>query len=173
MPTESEKELIAKAKYTFVDLMVGDVKRTLDSNILLGSLILSLCAVDTLASFAASKQKGKPITRTSGKHFKEYVVTFMDEKYTPIAGRLYGALRGLLIHSYTTKYFLLTDHEPQNHLITTTLQGKKRQVVNVDTFIEDMEKAANKYVEELSMDSSLFSNFKIQYDYVGLMTVFD
>ena len=138
MTATKDEELIAKARHTFVDMMVGDVKRTLDANILIGSLVLSLCAVDTLACFAADKPNGEPIRSTSGKHFKEFVKIFMDDKYTPIAGKLYGALRGFLIHSYTTKYFLLTDHEPHNHLKKTSLQGRQRQLINVDSFIEDV-----------------------------------
>lgn len=173
MTATTDEELIAKAKYTFVDLMVGDVKRTLDNNILLGSLILSLCAVDTLACFFADKPKGKAISRASAKHFKRFINRFMDNKYEPIAEKLYGAMRGSLVHGYTTKYFLLDDHKPQNHLKKTTLNGKRRQIINLDSFIEDVEKAANKYVEELARDPLLLSNFKVQYEYSGLMSVYD
>jgi len=53
MAKTTDAELIAKAKYTFVDLMVGDVKRTFGNDILLGSLILfwTTCGIPSSSRF--------------------------------------------------------------------------------------------------------------------------
>ena len=52
-------------------------------------------------------------------------------------------------------------------------QGEKRQLLNIDSLIEDAEKAATTYVDRLQKDPALLTNFKIQYQYAGLMSVFD
>lgn len=57
--------------------------------------------------------------------------------------------------------------------MTKGVFGEKRQLLNIDSLSGDVEKAAIAYVDGLVNDHSLLSNFKVQLQYVGLMSVFD
>lgn len=148
--------------------MVGDTKKAFDAEAYVGAAILGFCAVDALGGLYAKKPDNKPVKCTR-KTFKKYIEDYMNDKYRPIAGRMYGDLRCMLAHGYSTRYFILTDHQPENHLKECLAGGKQKMGFNVDTFIEDLKKAVEQYRGDLLNDNDICRRYLIQVRGRGIL----
>ena len=75
----------------------------------------------------------------------------------------------MLAHGYCTKYFILTDHQPENHLRKCLVGRKKKMGFNVDTFIDDLDKAVEKYRDILLNDNDICHRYLIQVSGRGML----
>lgn len=153
---EDDKRIIDKVKAQLYGWALGDVKRAA-KEAKMGGFILTSCLIDYLTCFYFNED-------SSGEKYK-----FFCKKYLPQynADDLYKSLRCSLVHSYTEggKY-AFTDNKKELHF-KVGVAG--HVLLNLENFIDDVEKAMDKYFLDINSDIKLREQLIKRYKKVGIL----
>lgn len=142
-----ESQTIDSIIHSFRNYNLRDIKE-INSNVLdftIAEFILCSCFIDQLSGFRYNKNGVKS---RYVKFVKEYLRLYNAEE-------LYEDLRNKLVHNYSVgKYYQLTRKTPHLHL--QRINGVN--VLNLESFIKDIDKAFELYVTELHSDNSIRNN---------------
>lgn len=133
---------------SLIDWMVGDAWRAINGRAMVGALILGVCAIDTLGSLWAGKD-------ASGTTYKAFAREYLPrgKEYPDL---VYDGMRNRLVHNYSSRGFSYTDGHQEMHLLNDEYN---RLVINVESFVAEVEVAAKEYFIDLCSDSTLYENF--------------
>ena len=136
-----------------------DIKRASDGQSKMGAFILASCFIDQVAGFV----KGGYTTRDDYKQFvKDYLPTLYDSE------KLYTDLRCKLVHNYSEGgSYLFTNSSRDQH--GREIHGKL--IINLENFIEDLEAALRKLLDEIEDDPVKAANAERRLDEIGLLGV--
>lgn len=156
----NKKKFISFLENSLYHMAFLDIKRACDGKSLMGAFILASCFIDYLAGFRYGKRE------TKRKDYTDFITEYLPE-YN--AKNLYSDLRCKLVHNYSEGgSYSLTDSQPALHLKKNTIS---KTVLNLQDFINDLEKAYNQYFKELEEKEQLqwlaFKRFKS----TGLLSV--
>lgn len=146
---ENDSAIIEAARVTLVDWMVGDARRAIAGHALVGALILGVCAIDTLGTLWAGSD-------ADGDTFKNFARDYLP-RGSEYEDRVYWGMRNRLVHNYSSFGFVYVDRRPDLHL--TKDKGLDLQVINVESFISEVEQAAQDYVDDLYESQDLLTKF--------------
>lgn len=120
----------------------GNILLSRKENMMIASFILCTCFIDHLSQHRYFKQK------LNEEKFIQFTKEYLGPKYK--AEELYKDLRSKLVHNYSVNgKYLLSDSDP--HL----KNENDKTYLNIDEFIKDLEKALEKYIDELKNDSRI------------------
>lgn len=137
----ADVEIIKKAEGSILGI-IDDINRAMENGSLIGSVILTACALDVVAVLRAGGKK-----ESSTNLFNRFIKEYMPE-YHDLNMDLYGRLRSDLVHFYSATEFIYTDSERHPEIENLSLMGDKHCIV-VDVFVEDASKAIFRYLEDL------------------------
>jgi hypothetical protein len=142
------------------NMALQDIRRASDGKAKMGAFILGSCFIEYLAGF----RYGKKTTRTDYKNFVEqYLGSFYD------AEKLCNDLRCKLVHNYSEGgSYIFVDAKPELH-------GKKyknKMLINLENFIDDLEKTMRKLFSEIDSDPTIQALAKKRYAKLGILSVF-
>lgn len=142
------RNVMSAVRQSILDWMVGDCWRAVEGRAMVGALILAVCAIDTRGSLLAGKGG-------SNKTFKDFAARYLPrcEEYTD---DVYDGMRNRLVHNYSSRGFVYTDGNPELHLIKT--RGGDL-ILNVESFVEDVQRAAEAYIADLEEDAELYRKY--------------
>lgn len=155
--------LINALDKSLYDWALGDIKRaSIEGSAKMAGFILGACFIDAMAGFWAGtyeRDKGP-----AGIRFKCFVHKYLSQ-YDEV--KLWKDLRCGLAHSYAEGgTYVLTDgkrglHRKKHHT------GKT--ILNLEDFIEDLEKAYYKLVEDIRQNNDIFCRAKMRFESMDLM----
>ena len=136
-----------------------DIKKASAGGSKMGAFILASCFIDCMAGFVCGGETG-------GRDYKNFVGNYLPSIYDP--SKLYKDLRCKLVHNYSEGgSYWFTDNKP--HLHGQTENG--RTIINLENFINDLENALHKLLEEIQSDSSMQKKAIDRYNSIGLLCV--
>lgn len=160
-PEELTDEFKAQIRKSLLEWMIDDAKKAASNKAYVGGLILGVCALDVLGGLYAG------VKQTSGETFRQFIEKYLPNHEAYVSRKVYRNMRSSLVHAYSTKKFKYTSDFPERHLMRDTEDGKLW--IHVDSFIDEVEQAANLYVEELFASDDLWKNFKLKWSYDPLL----
>lgn len=123
---------------------LSDIKEVSKSNMVIASFILCSCFIEQVSGFryaVAKKQSGKLMFE---KFVKDYLQKY-DSRYNP--EKLRTDLRNKLVHNYSIgDSYSLTMRSSNSHF---QLDPNGRVKLNLENFLNDLEKAFNLWTSEL------------------------
>jgi hypothetical protein len=150
----------------FDDMAVGDIKKAFNGGAKVGAFILTLVALDCLATWYKGKE-------SNAQAYEEFICDFFPDEYKSTAKNLYIYLRSGLIHNYSTKkqsYYALVDRQPHLHLTST---AEKAVILNWENFFEDFLSAKDKYYEKVLESKKLQHVFLERVKRQGVLDIRD
>ena len=151
--------IIDHIKYVLHDMAFLDIKRASSGNAKMGAFILASCFIDYMAGFVCGHQ-------TRMKDYEDFVLHYLPSIYHP--SKLYKDLRCGLVHNYSEGgSYWFKDNKPELH--GQTANGKI--IINLENFIEDLEKALRKLLQEIQSDPSKKQKAIARYNSIGLLCV--
>jgi hypothetical protein len=136
-----------------------DIKRASAGGSKMGAFILASCFIDYMAGFACGRE-------TKGSDYKNFVSNYLPSIYEP--QKLYSDLRCKLVHNYSEGgSYWFTDNNPQLH--GKTENG--RTIINLENFIDDLENALHKLLQEIQFNQSKKQTAINRYNSIGLLCV--
>jgi len=148
----------------FDDMAVRDIEKAFNGGAKVGAFILTLVAIDCLATW----YKGKD---SDGVTYKDFICDFFPDRYKPIAESMHTYLRSGLIHNYSTKkrgHYALVDGKPNLHL---NLTPEKTVIINYEDFFEDFISAKNKYYKRVLESKKLQYVFQERIERQGALDI--
>lgn len=112
----STSQKMQKVFRRFDNMAVGDIKRAYNGGAKVGAFILTLVAIDCLATWYKGRE-------SNAQDYEAFICDFFPNKYKPMAAGMYKHLRSGLIHNYSTKkqsHYALIDGRPDLHLSLST-----------------------------------------------------
>jgi len=149
---------IDEFKAYFDQQVIGEIQKTIDSEMGAAAYILISCAIDCLASF----WRGRDSTKEAYKDFVNEFFEGYDADY------LYKDLRCKLVHNYTLGENLILCWGEANIHKSRTPEGKT--VINLEQFFEDFKQAKNSYFDRLGLDSDLQTKLANRWHEVGILS---
>jgi hypothetical protein len=141
-------EIIEKAEDTIRGI-ISDIDKAMQNGSLMGSVILTTCALDVVAVLrAGGKRDEDKFTVLFNRFVEEYL-----PQYHKLDKKLYGKLRSDLVHFYSATDFVYTDSSRHPEIQNLSVIGGKHFIV-VDVFVKDATEAILKYLEDLKNDPS-------------------
>jgi len=145
---ESEWEQV---RNSFEKFVVQDLKKALDADVEVGTIILTTVGIECLSGYFAGKE-------SDGKTFIEFIAEFMPA-YSIHAEAIYRCIRNGLAHDYIIKEnegrsFLFTRNRGEKHL--DPVEGKPGwYYLNRESFALDFLKAQTDFFEQVNRDENL------------------
>lgn len=134
----TDDQIIEQIVHSFLNYNLRDIKE-INKNQLdftIAEFILCSCLIDQISGFRYN-------TDSVGKRYKQFVKEYLPD-YDP--EKLYDDLRNKLVHNCSVgSSYGLTRKAPHLHL----KKSKGVTYLNLENFISDLEKALNKYIDEL------------------------
>jgi len=136
-----------------------DIKRASNGKSKMGAFILASCFIEYMAGFVVGRE-------TKGEDYKQFVKDYLPNTYDP--EKLYADLRCKLVHNYSEGgSYIFADGKPDLH-------GKNlgnKMVVNLENFVDDIECALKKVINELNSDSEKWEKAEQRYDKIGILGI--
>jgi hypothetical protein len=172
--TVAKEELMARLKQGLDDMALGDVKRASrpgeseTGGAKMAGFLLGFCLIDAAAGFHSGRTK--EMQAVIGKHFRTFVTTYMP-RYD--ADALYHDLRSGLVHSYSVgQTYSFTDLERAGkHLETRQFSFGERILLNLEDFVDDLERALDALFEDIQTKPERFELAKTRYESMGILGV--
>lgn len=153
----------------------GDIRRAIGppgkNGAKIAGFMLGYCFIDCLAGFLDGQ------TEHAGGGNKTRFIRFVKEYLTPIDFRydsesLYVDLRCRLVHSYVTgtQYVFTDNAKLAKHFQKKVIEGRTLTVLNLEDFVNDLEKAYKVFIKDVETNDKVFRNSKKRYEALGLMT---
>jgi hypothetical protein len=135
---EMTQEIIDHIKTALNDMAFDGIKKAYAGGSKMGTFILGSCFIDCMAGFVY----GRPAEGNDFKTFvREYLPSYDDEK-------LWNDLRCRLVHDYSEGgSYVFVNSLPDLHRCQT-VEGD-RTVINLENFIDDLEGAMRKLLNEI------------------------
>lgn len=150
-------KIIGKIKYSLIDWDLNDIKRASSGGAKMGVFILGSCYVDHLSCFYF----GQESTRTN-------YINFVN-KFLPMynGAEFYKSMRCKLVHNYSVdgKYAFTHNNYGLHHKVDN--DGK--MLINLKSFINELEGASNELFRLLGSDQELQINFAKRYLDAGIL----
>lgn len=151
--------IISHIKNTLYDMAFLDIKRASSGNSKMGAFILASCFIDYMAGFVCGR-------KTTRKDYEHFVRHYLPSIYDP--SKLYKDLRCGLVHNYSEGgSYWFKDNKSQLHGQTSN----GRTIINLENFIDDLEKALRKLLQEIQSDPSKKQKAIARYNSIGLLCV--
>jgi hypothetical protein len=146
------KKLWNDFRKSFDDFIVGDIQKSLEVGIEVGTIILTIIGIECLSGYFMGRE-------SNPRTFRHFIHTFMPEYYS-IADALYKCIRNGLMHDYIIKEFdgtsfIFTRNEGEKHLIPLE-SNPKWYYLNREDFARDFLIAQNNYFKQVEIDNELF-----------------
>jgi hypothetical protein len=159
--------LVAQLFDSYERFALGDVHLAIKGQSLLGGLVLAACFVDYMAMLhgIVNRTHDKGI----GYNYVAYVKAFMPG-YD--AEKLYKDFRCDLVHAYTgLGEYVYVDSQPRGHLQTD--RSRNKIIMNVQTFVADVESAFHRFRTSVDSDTSKLQalTLAIQNRDIGFFTL--
>jgi hypothetical protein len=156
-------------KSNFAAFAVADIEKCLDADIQVGTIILTLTAIDTLSGYYAGRYSEKV-------DFINFMQRFMPS-YASCADDIFGLMRSDLVHNYAIRKdgtigsrFVLKGMRGEPHLIPTS--NPEIIFFNRVQFAEDFLAAQRRYFLQVETDELLWKNaIQCARDWYGFLTV--
>jgi hypothetical protein len=151
--------IVDHIKNALRDMALMDIKRASSGNSKIGAFILASCFIDYMAGFAFGR-------KTTKHEYEAFVSHYLPPIYNP--SKIYKDLRCGLVHNYSEGgSYWFVDNKPQLH--GQIVNG--RIIVNLKNFVDDLEKALNKLLDEIQSDQSKQLKAIARYNSIGLLCV--
>jgi hypothetical protein len=125
----------------------------------MGAFILASCFIDYMAGFVCGRE-------TKSKDYQDFVRDYLPTIYNPL--NLYKDLRCKLVHNYSEGgSYVFTDDKPQFH----GQAANGRIIINLENFIDDLESALHKLLQEIESDPSKQRKAFDRYKSIGLLNI--
>lgn len=131
--------------------------------------ILGSLFIDYLAGFYGGTTIDK-INKDTGKKYKDFVVKYLSQYK---ADDLWRDIRSRLVHNYSvggTYGFTHMEKDGKHFEVVMHEDGKSRIVLNLEDFLDDLEKAAENYLNDLLLDDGLYLKASVRYQSIGLIS---
>lgn len=157
----NDDQIISQIIHSFTKYNLRDIREINKNEVMeftIAEFILCSCLIDQISGFRYNTDK-------VGKRYRQFVKDYLP-KYIP--DELYDDLRNKLVHNYSIgSFYGLSRKAPNLHL------QKHNGVMhlNLENFIDDLSKALDKYILELSNDTLIRSNalrWFSKYKIIGL-----
>lgn len=150
---------IRHIEFVLHDMAFLDIIRASQGSSKMGAFILASCFIDYLAGFRYGKQ-------TKGTDYQNFVESYLPN-YN--AKSLYKDLRCKLVHNYSEGgSYVFADGK-------ATLHGTKltdgRMIINLETFITDIEGAMARLFVEMEKDAVVRSLAIKRFKHIGLIRI--
>lgn len=142
-----------KFRDSFEKFVIQDLKKALNSDVEVGTIILTTIGIECLSGYFM----GKP---ADGKTFKSFIDEFMPD-YSNHAITIYKCVRNGLVHDY-----ILKEHEGKSFLFTRD-RGEKHLVpvedrpgwyyLNRENFASDFLKAQEQFFEKVNQNQKFYN----------------
>jgi hypothetical protein len=155
----NKDKFISYLWHSLYDMAFLDIKRASRGKSKMGAFILSSCFIEYLTGF----RYGKETNNADYKNFvKDYLPKYDKEK-------LYKDLRCKLVHNYSEGgSYTFVDKHYKLHLNETQ---DNKIVLNLASFVKDLENAINKYFTELKSSDALYKLAVDRYFKLGLLGI--
>lgn len=138
----------------FIAFVVGDVKKSLQANIEVGTIILTTAGIECLSGYFAGQEAER-------KHFVDFIQTFMPA-YAKYADDIYACIRNGLAHDYVVKKnsatnvtFVFQRNHGEPHLTPTPINSNVIYL-NREDYANDFLEAQHQYFDKVENDQSLW-----------------
>jgi hypothetical protein len=164
-----DQKLWAEFRRDFENFVVKDIQKSLDAEIEVGVIILTVVGIDCLGGYYAGDESKK-------EYFVRFTQTFMPSSYAIYAGDIYHCVRNGLVHAYVLNWkrsgrsFLLTRNQGEPHLIPVP-NNPEVIYLNRETFARDFLVAQLKYFEQIESDQAMWDNAMQRLRSMGFLTV--
>ena len=139
-----EDAIISQIEHSLREYDLRDIKLISKQNTVIASFILCSCFIEHLCTFRYGmiKDVGR---KEFGDFVKEYLIKYDAEK-------LRTDLRNRLVHNYSLgESYVLVMGYPNLHLQD---YGQNQKFLNLENFINDLEDAFEKYINELKANKT-------------------
>lgn len=89
--------------------------------------------------------------------FKIFITKYLPHNQEYLSHDVWKHMRNGLVHAYSTKKFAYTDEHPERHL---QKDSNGLLWIHVRSFIQEVEKAAATYLDDLSREDTLWQRFR-------------
>lgn len=161
-----DEKLWAEFHHYFIAFVVGDIEKSLQVGIEVGTIILTTIGIECLGGYYSGKTdeksfipKGKP--KRERIDFVKFMQDFMPS-YEKYADDIYACIRNGLAHDYVTntvnkKTFLFKRDYGEQHL--TSIPSNPNVVyLNREKYALDFLQAQNKYFEKAESEQVIWNN---------------
>lgn len=153
----SDDAALRKLRVTFHMLIVGEIRRALEHEIGVASMILCCCAIDFLGSLYAGQH-------ASGATLKAFVQRFLRQ-YDPAK---LAAMRNRLVHNYVVppeayNFTVGREHAPLH------LSPGGRSLIVVDEFVDDIQRAGEELFRLAGQEGVVHQNVLARLRERGLL----
>jgi hypothetical protein len=133
-----------------------DIKRASSGGSKIGAFILASCFIDYMAGFLCGR-------KTKSKDYKRFVCCYLPAYDSE---KLYKDLRCKLVHNYSEGgSYWLKYNQPELHGHTMD----NRTIVNLENFIDDLERAFHKFAKDIELDPSIKQKAIERYKSIGVL----
>jgi len=154
-----DQAVVNHIKLALYDMAFLDIKRAATGKSKMGAFILASCFIEYMAGFACGKA-------TTKKDYANFVSRYLPAIYDPT--KLYADLRCKLVHNYSEGgSYWLTYSQPNLHGMTE----HDRTIINLENFIDDLENALHRLVQEIETDLSAQLRALNRYKSIGLLCI--
>ncbi|HNQ94573.1 MAG TPA: hypothetical protein PKK96_14745 [Anaerolineales bacterium] len=140
----------------FTAFVVEDIRKSLQSNIEVGTIILTTVGIECLSGYFVGQE-------TERKHFVNFMQVFMPP-YAKYADDVYACIRNGLAHDYVIKEnsatnvtFVFQRNHGEPHLIPTPMSSNVIYL-NREDYANDFLVAQHDYFEKVENDQTLWDN---------------
>lgn len=148
----NDEKLWGEFRQKFAVWVVGDIEKSLQAGVGLGTIILTTVGIECLSGYYAGEE-------TERKHFVKFMQDFMPA-YGNYADDIYACIRNGLAHDYvikrntkTNRSFKIRDRQGEPHLTPSRLEPDVIYF-NRETFARDFLEAQRRYFEKAENDQS-------------------
>jgi hypothetical protein len=149
MLTEDQEKDIRQIIFSFEEYGLGDIKKSLNQNMLIATFILCVCFVESMIQYRFYKEKHE--RGDSSKNWESFVNIYFSNQYQGMGKSLCENLRNKIVHNYSgNNVYALGDDSDLN--TATHLEKLKdgRIFLNVSDFACAVGFAFDKYKKDLS-----------------------
>jgi hypothetical protein len=157
MSTDARIKLI---KHSLKEMAFEDIRRASAGGAKMGAFILASCFIDYLAGFYAGH-------KANADEYRAFITDFLSG-YDP--DKLYRDFRCGVVHNYTEGgSYVFTDGEKAGKHLTPLKDG--RVLLNLEHFVDDIEKAMQKYFNRLDVDTDVVKKALKRLGRGGILSV--
>jgi hypothetical protein len=159
MTRSEEDEILNLVTTPLRDFALGDIKKSLDKDMLIATFMLCACFIDAVSGFYCGvnykrvDKKTKKITYLNKGRFIDFCKTYMqgkiDDRYNP--EKLYSELRNNIVHSYSASTYILGKGIPKTHL----KEESGSVYLSAETFFDDVSQSFELWVKDLFLNPQL------------------
>lgn len=146
--TPEEQSDLSRIRASLYDWYFCDIKKAATVGLPRLAFVGLACWIDAVARLAAGKKgNGQSAWRA---FIQSYLPTSMHAEADVV--RLRNGLRDAMSHEYGTRNIALTHNHPEHHWL---LSDEGIRVLNLESLIEDFERAFEKFFAQLESDGQL------------------